>query len=125
MNKYCLTGAAAALLFCAAGAMAEDKAAPATPESPPGSIAAAMGGMPKIHEMTLEEARKKAHERADKLDKMTQAEWDEQQKERREFMDRFAKMTPADRQAMYQSIIHGGKPVFPEDKPAAKGAAGK
>lgn len=47
---------------------------------------------------TLEDARKKAHEHADKMDKMTESEWAEHQKKRQEFMDKWHKMSPQEKE---------------------------
>ncbi len=52
-----------------------------------------MGGGKMGHDWTLEEARKHAHERAEKLDKMTPQEWAEHQKRRHEWRDHWKSMT--------------------------------
>jgi|GEM_PF-7095446 len=43
---------------------------------------------------SLAEARKKAHERAEKLDKMTEQEFAEHEKKHREWMEKWHNMTP-------------------------------
>jgi hypothetical protein len=59
-------------------------------------------GVGMHHDMTLEEARKHAHEMAAKLDKMTPAEWNERQARRKAFFAKVDKMTPAERDAFFQ-----------------------
>ena len=49
---------------------------------------------------TLQEARQKAHEHADKLDKMTEEQWAEHQKKRKEFMEKWHNMTPEQKEEM-------------------------
>ncbi|HEU5046375.1 MAG TPA: hypothetical protein VFT64_00875 [Rickettsiales bacterium] len=56
------------------------------------------------HEWTLQEARKHAHEMADKLDKMTEAEWAEHQKKRREFKEKIHNMSPEERKEFFKNI---------------------
>ncbi len=59
---------------------------------------------------TLDEARKRAHEHADKareyaekLDKMTEEDWAKHLKKRHEFMERLNKMTPEQREEFFKN----------------------
>lgn len=51
---------------------------------------------------TLEEARKKAHEKADKLDKMTEEEYAKYQKNRHEYREKLRSMTPEQREEFFK-----------------------
>jgi len=92
MKKQGLIIAALALLATSAFATAS-----MAQQQPPA------GGPPPVdgmhHEWTLEEARKHAHEQADRFDKMTPQEWAEHEKRRREFFDKWDKMTPEQKEA--------------------------
>jgi DNA polymerase III alpha subunit len=86
MKKHWLMSAAI-LALVSAGAFAEDITAPAP----------AMEG--KHHEVTLEQARERAHKHADKLDKMTPEEYAAQKEKRREHREKWKHMTPEERTA--------------------------
>ena len=106
MNKHILS-AVAALAFISCGAVAlEDTRKPAIGDMPPPPP---HGEMPRPgesghgKEWTLEEARKHAHERADKLDKMTETEWAEEQKKRKEaFRAMLDKMSPEQKERFFK-----------------------
>lgn len=91
MRKFLMLSTAV-LTLVSAGAMAADPV-PNNPAPP-----AAAGEMGKHHQWTLEEARKHAHEWADKLDKMTPDEWAEHEKKRGEFFEKWNKMTPEEKE---------------------------
>ena len=93
MKKYLLLSVAALALMSTSGF-----AQPANDKTPPAPPPGDEGGAPH-HDWTLSEARQKAHEHADKLDKMTEAEWSEHEKKRREFMNKWDKMTPEEKEA--------------------------
>jgi Skp family chaperone for outer membrane proteins len=110
MKKQLLTGTAI-LLFAAASAWAADPA-PAIPPAAPAPVTAAAPAsamapaadtesMPqgKRHQWTIEEARKHAHERAEKLDKMTEAEWNAKQQKSHEWRAKWKAMTPEEKDA--------------------------
>jgi hypothetical protein len=75
-------------------------------------------------EWTLEDARKHAHEYADKLDKMTPEQWAEHQKKRHEWRDKWHQMTPEEKEA-FKKKQHDKreeqKAKMPEAKPAGSG----
>ena len=98
MKKHILFSVLA-LYVMANGALAN--ATHDSPPPPPPAHEDAMGVPPEgmnpkdpHKEWTLEEARKKAHEHAEKLDKMTPEQWAEHQKKRKEFMEKWHNMTP-------------------------------
>jgi hypothetical protein len=86
MQKHWLISAAT-LALISTGAWAADDS---------GSAAPATG---KHHARTLEEARKHAHEYADKLDKMTESEWNEKQQKRHAWREKWKTMTPEEKAA--------------------------
>jgi hypothetical protein len=58
---------------------------------------------PAHHSRTLDEARKAAHERAEKLDKMTEAEWTQTQQKRHAWREKWKQMTPEEKEAYKKS----------------------
>jgi hypothetical protein len=94
MKKQSLISiAAAAFAVLATNAFAADDAnAPASPAATPGR-----------HQLTIEEARKHAHDRAEKLDKMSPEEYKAKQEKRHEFREKWKKMTPEEKEAFKKS----------------------
>ncbi len=76
--------------------MVHAQSAPA--QNTPAPTSAPPGGMPS---MTLEQARKNAHEHAEQLDKMTPAQWQEREQRRQAFFAKIDKMTPTERQQFF------------------------
>lgn len=105
MTKSWFIGTAALVLLASSAYAADDKAAPPAPHEEmehggPGEHH--HGDWVPYEQYTLEEARKHAHEKADKLDKMTQAEWDAHKKEvlarKAEHKAKWDAMTPEEKQ---------------------------
>ena len=90
MKKQWLIGVAM-LALLASNALAADDATKNAPAPSSTSTVA------EEHGMTLEEARKRAHEHADKLDKMTEQEWANHEKKRHEWKDKWQHMTPEEK----------------------------
>lgn len=109
MKKHWLTGAAMLALVATSGFAADPSSPPASGGSTETAAPASDtdGGHKGHHkEWTLEEARKHAHERADKLDKMTPDEWAAHQKKRKEGHEKWKSMTPEQREA-WKKEHHG------------------
>jgi len=101
----------------AAGAFAADNTTPA-PHHPAGPPAGEIPSHEDMHsDWTLEEARKHAHERADKLDKMKPEEWAEHQKKRHEFREKWQKMTPEQKES-WKKEMHEKREKRREEKKA-------
>ncbi len=110
MRKHVLSGIAI-LVMAASGAYAADQAQPAAKTAAPAQ-SAATDSNDNSHmgkDWTLDEARRHAHEsaekakeRADKLDKMTESEWAEHLKKRHAFLEKMKKMTPEDRKEYWK-----------------------
>jgi len=63
------------------------------------------------HPWTLDDARRNAHELADKLDKMTPQEWTEIQKKREESLRKWARMSPEERKTHMGGRRSGEEPA--------------
>jgi hypothetical protein len=113
MKKTMLFAAALLLPLWAQAAGAPPAAGAADAASPAGAF----------HGMTLEEARKAAHEKADRLDRMTPEEWAHHEQRRRELFERVSKMTPQQREKFFESrrkYYDAWKNMPPEQRDAAK-----
>jgi hypothetical protein len=140
MRKHLMIGTALVLL-ASTGAWAADNsaapAAPATEAATPSSAPITQGAAPTDaavthhghrHQWTLEEARKRAHARADKLDKMTEAEYEAQQEKRHAAHEKWKSMTPEERAAAkkarhdkWLAKHQGASTAAPATAPAAPG----
>jgi len=133
MKKSWLIGTTAFMLL-SSSAWAEDKK-PAMPDAPPphgmkqGDHPTDGGPMMGTHKsrhgnMTLEEARAKAKERLEKLEKMTPEEWEAKKKERKERREKWKAMSPEQKekfkQEMREKRMQGGAAG---DSPVPKQAA--
>jgi hypothetical protein len=98
MKRFLAACAAMTLFASAQGAISADAAA-----RNPATASPASSGVKTTNKArygwSLDEARKHAHEYADKLDKITPEEWDSIQKKRAEQMKRWRAMTPEQRAA--------------------------
>ena len=97
MKTLLLACAAIVLVTSAQTIRAADVAAPNTTVdmSDSGKIKKAFSK--EHHPWTLDDARRHAHEYADKLDKMTPQEWADMQKRRQGLIRKWAGMTPEER----------------------------
>ncbi len=93
---------AVSLVVSAAAANAADTAARNPANAMPG-VGAGTPSNKTQHIWTLDEARKHAHEYADRLDKMTPQEWGEMRKKRQESLEKWRRMTPQERKAYFQN----------------------
>lgn len=108
------------LLLASSHAYAADAPAASTPATPApaADTPAPKETGEKHHGMTLDEARKRAHERAEKLDKMTEDEWAEKQKKHHEWMDKWHSMTPEEKDA-YKKMKQAKRHHKEQDESAA------
>lgn len=93
-----------ALSLAAGSVWAASEGPQPAPEVKPTEHAGPKG---KMHAWTLEEARKHAHEHADMLDKMTEAEWAEHQKKwekHHEFREKLHNMSPEERDEFFKKM---------------------
>lgn len=108
MKKAWLMATTALMLMASGTWAAEEKATAATPPQSGmehGGGHEGMGGKRhRMENMTLEEARARAHERAAKLDKMTHQEWEEKKKKRKERREKWKAMTPEQREKHKQEM---------------------
>jgi hypothetical protein len=101
-------------------APAASTAAPETsPPAPSASSDASSAKSKHYHPKTLDEARAAAHARADKLDKMTEAQWEAQQGKRHAWREKWKHMTPEEKaaykKARYAKRHSGDTTTAPSD----------